>query len=172
MGAFDDIADQVNRLEPDTRWRGLGDIIRHFYLVKLRDDANYDVLAFSTRINLENISGRDSVFHVRKTEFDHPAIASVVVDGQTCPFQLHEGYLDFNIPIPAGQARSVAIQYENHLPSPPVVSKKNRFAFIFSGWLRISETIPYTRTLLGVRSFIFTTTANKYPHMCLSGRSF
>ena len=126
MGAFDDVADQVNRLEPDTRWRGLGDIVRHFYLLKLRDDTNYDVLAFSKSINLENISGRDSVFYVRKTEFDHPAIASVVVDGQTCPFQLHDGYLDFNLPIAAGQARSVAIQYENHLSSPPVgIEKKS-----------------------------------------------
>jgi hypothetical protein len=124
MGAFDGVADRVNRLEPDTRWRGLGDIVRHFFLVKLRDDANYDVLAFSTSINLENISGRDSVFYVRKVEFGHPAVASVVVEGQTCPFQLHDGNLDFNLSIPAGHARSVAIQYENHLSLPPVSIEK------------------------------------------------
>jgi hypothetical protein len=117
--AFNNIADRVNRLEPDTRWLGLGDIVRHLYLVKLRDDSNYDVFAFSTSINLENTSGRDSVFYVRKTEVDHPAIAAVVVDGQALPFQLHDGYLDFNLPIPAGQARSVTIQYEKGLSAPP-----------------------------------------------------
>jgi hypothetical protein len=120
MDAFDDVADRVNRLEPDTLWRGLGDIVRHLYLVKLRDDANYDVLAFSTIINLENTSSRDSVFYVRKMEVDHPPIASVVVDGQAQPFELRDGYLDFNLLIPAGQARSITIQYENRFSSPPL----------------------------------------------------
>jgi hypothetical protein len=120
MDAFDGVADQVNKLEPDTRWRGLGDIVKHFYLVKRRDDSNYDVLAFSTSIDLENISGRDSVFYVSKKEVDHASITSVDIEGQTCPFQLHDSYLDFSIPIPAGQARHVVIHYENHLPSSPV----------------------------------------------------
>jgi hypothetical protein len=124
MGAFDDVADRVNGLEPDTRWRGLGDIVRHFYLVKLRDASSYDVLAFSASIDLENTSGRDSVFHVRKMEGDHPAIASVVVDGRAWPFQLDDGYLHFDLPIPAGRASAVTIQYQNQSPLPPVGIEK------------------------------------------------
>ena len=131
MAAFDDVADRVNSLEPDTRWRGLGDIVRHLYLVKLRDDFNFDVLALSANINLENISGRDSVFYVSKMEGDHPAIASVTVDGQAYPFQLHGDHLDFNLPIPAGQARSVTIQYENHLSLPPVDVEKRSVRVYF-----------------------------------------
>ena len=127
MGAFDDVADRVNKLAPDTRWRGLGDIVKHFYLVKERDDSHYDVLAFSAIINLENTSGRDSVFHVRKREGDHAAIASVNVEGQTCPFQLHDGYLDFSMLIPAGHARSVSIRYENKLPLSDVSIEKKSF---------------------------------------------
>lgn len=112
IGAFDNIADQVNRLEPHTLWRGLGEIVRHYYLVKLRDDSNYDVLALSGTLNLENRTGRDALFYVRKMESSNPAIESVNVDGQSWPFQLRGGYLEFRLPIPSGQARGIAVHYE------------------------------------------------------------
>jgi hypothetical protein len=124
IGDFDNVADRVNELEPDTRWRGLGEIVRHFYLVKLRDDSSYDVLTFSSSINLENTSGRDSVFYVRKMEVDHPAIASVVVDGQALPFQIDDDCLHFNLSIPAGHASAVTIQYQNHSSLPPAGIEK------------------------------------------------
>lgn len=131
MGAFDEVADQVNSLEPDTRWRGLGDIVRHFYLVKLRDDSNYDVLASSGSIALENGTGRQSVFYVKKMEVDHPAVTSVVADGQALPFQLHDGYLDFQLPIAAGQVRGITIQYENHVSLLPVGVEKTSLRVYF-----------------------------------------
>ena len=71
--AFDGMADEVNRLQPDTRWRSVGDIVKHLYLVRLRDDSNYDVLAFSSSLDLNNTSGRNSVFYVQKQESDSPA---------------------------------------------------------------------------------------------------
>ena len=65
IGAFDRVADEVNHIEPDTRWRSLGDMAKHLYMVRLRDDANYDVLAFSSTL--------DSGEHVEtKFNFLHP----------------------------------------------------------------------------------------------------
>ena len=46
IGAFDDVADEANKVEPDTEWRSLGDIVRHLYLVKLRDDSITTYLRF------------------------------------------------------------------------------------------------------------------------------
>jgi hypothetical protein len=116
IGAFDGVADAVNRLEPDTRWRSVGDIARHLYLVKLREDSHsYDLLAFSGNLDLTNPSHADSTFYVTKEETGRPAIASVSVDGRSCPYRLHEGRLDFSVAVPAGKARSVVIQYENDL---------------------------------------------------------
>jgi hypothetical protein len=125
MNAFNIVADQVNQLEPDTRWRGLGEIARHLYLVKLRDDQSYDVLAFSSNFILENAAGADSLFHVTKEEPGQPAITSVRVDGRSFPYQLHAGRLDFNILVPAGQARSVVVDYRNNLALASIGTSKN-----------------------------------------------
>jgi hypothetical protein len=125
MNAFNVVADQVNQLEPDTRWRSLGEIVRHLYLVKLRDDRGYDVLPFSSNFTLENTAGADSLFHVSKEETAHPAITSISVDGRSCPYQLHAGRLEFNVLVPAGQARSVVIDYKNDLALGSVDTSKN-----------------------------------------------
>ncbi len=111
MNAFDRVADQVNRIQPDTRWRGLGDIVKHCFLVKKRDPAAHDVLAFANTIELENNSPQYSTFYVKKMENDPAAVRSITVDRQACPFALRDGYLEFKVPIPAGQVRSVAVQY-------------------------------------------------------------
>ena len=131
IDAFDGVADQVNRLEPDTRWLSVGEIVRHLYLVKLRDDTDYDVLTFSSEVRIDNVSGRDSIFHVRKQEDGQVALGSVSVDGQNYPYRLDGGYLDLAIPIPAGQARSVVIRYKNDLnPAAIDISKHSTRVYL------------------------------------------
>lgn len=115
IDAFDGVADEVNKLEPGTQWRSLGDIVRYLYVLRLRDDSNYDVLAFSSSICLNNSSGRDSIFYVRKQEIGGQAINSVLVDGQHSHYGLQDGYLYVRISVPRGNTRCVAIQYENDL---------------------------------------------------------
>lgn len=111
MNAFDRVADDVNGIEPDTRWRSLGEIVKHLFLVKLRDDSNYDLLAFSNNIDLDNISGRETVFYIKKQEPNPKALKSVEVDGQPVPYQVQNGYLSLNIHMPIGSSRNLAIQY-------------------------------------------------------------
>jgi hypothetical protein len=115
IDAFDAVADKVNKLEPDTQWRGLGDIVRHLYLVKLREDSNYDVLAFSNGITLDNTSGRDAIFYLQKREAGPQPIKSVSVEGQTYPYHLQDGYLTLSLTIPAGTSGHIDIQYQNNL---------------------------------------------------------
>jgi hypothetical protein len=94
--------------------------------MRRREDSNYDILALSANMTLENNSDRDVVFYVRKAEVDHSAISAVVVDGQVHPFKLHDGYLNLDLAIPAGQVRSVAVKYEEQLSSGSVsVEKKS-----------------------------------------------
>jgi hypothetical protein len=113
IDAFDSMADDVNRLEPNIRWRSVGDIVKHLYLVRLRDDSNYDVLSFSRSVDLDNTSGRGLVFYVKKPESGSQAITSVSVDGQHYPFQLEGGNLNLTVPVPAGGVRSIEIHYKN-----------------------------------------------------------
>ena len=113
IDAFDGLADEVNKLEPDTKWRNVGDIVKHQYLLRLREDSNYDVLALSSSFLLDNTFGRDLVFYVKRVESGSTPIVSARVYGQPLPFQLHEGYLDLSVSVPAGETRSMVIQYKN-----------------------------------------------------------
>jgi hypothetical protein len=125
INSFNGVADQVNRVEPETRWVSAGEIGRHLYLVKIRDDTDYDILSFSSDFRLDNISGRDSIFYVRKQEDGRAGIRSVRVDGQNYTYRLHDGYLDLSMPILAGKSRSVVIEYENDLNSTATDISKN-----------------------------------------------
>jgi hypothetical protein len=115
IGAFDGMADAVNKIEPDTRWRSAGDIVKHLYLIRLRDDSNYDVLAFSNNVELENTSEHDLVFDVKRPEFGSLPIASVSVDGRDYPFELRGGELSLSVPVRARATRNLVIQYKNDL---------------------------------------------------------
>jgi hypothetical protein len=111
---FDGVADEVNRLQPNTHWASLGEIAKHQYLVKLRADSGYDVLPFVGDFVVENLSGRDSMFYVQKPETD-AEIRSVTIDGKDHPFQLRDHFLNLDLSIPAGESRTVLVQYENDL---------------------------------------------------------
>ena len=124
-GAFDAEADYVNRLQPDTRWRSLGEIVRHLYVMKLRDDNNYDVLSFTGTISLENVFKRHTLFYVRKEESERPAM--VRIDGQAWPYSLHDGYLETQIPVESGKARILSITYRNAQRSPTIGIEKRSF---------------------------------------------
>ena len=124
MDAFNDIADEVNKSETDTEWRSAGDIVEHLYLVKLREDGNYDVLSFANRLRLENTSGRGVVFNVRKAESDSANIASVNVEGRDQPFLVRDGYLELSLSVPPGEGRSVSIRYKNDLDLASVSTAK------------------------------------------------
>jgi len=131
IGAFDGLADDVNRIEPDTRWRSLGDVAKHLYLVRLREDTNYDVLAFSGTLDLENTSRGNSVFYIQKPESDSSTIASVSVEDRPVPFQLNDGYLDLSVAIPAGESRRVLIRYKNDLDLASVdISKSSTRVYL------------------------------------------
>jgi hypothetical protein len=125
MGAFNHVADEVNNLEPATEWRSLGEIVRHLYLVKLRGDSDYDVLAFSNNVCLENTVGRNSNFYIQKPETGTQIIDSVTVDGRVQPYSLQENQISLVVAIPLGGTRCVAIRYVNDLQSSSTDSSHN-----------------------------------------------
>jgi hypothetical protein len=131
IDAFDGLADEVNRLEPDTKWRNVGDIVKHQYLLRLRKDSNYDVLALSSSLLLDNTFGRDLVFYVKRLEAGSTPIVSASVDGRPLPFQLNEGYLDLRVPVPAGQTRSIVIQYQSSQNFASIsISKSSAYVYV------------------------------------------
>lgn len=114
MSAFNKMADTVNRLQPDTQWKGLGYIAHHLYLEKMRDDGNFDVRAYSGTIDLFNKHKRDAVFYVEKDE-DFIQPLTVLVDGKPYPFERSGKQLRLRLPIQDGGSKEIAIRYSNDL---------------------------------------------------------
>jgi hypothetical protein len=127
IGAFNGVVDEINKIEADTQWRSVGDIVRHLYLVKLREDSNYDVLAFSNNVCLDNVVGRNATFYVRRQVSSTPAIKSVTVDGEPYSYKLEDGYFNASVPVASGGSRCVAIEYENDLHLASIIISKNSF---------------------------------------------
>lgn len=148
--AFDAVADGVNKVEPNIQWRSLGDIVRHLYRVKLRDDCNYDVLAFSNSVTVENTSDRDSVFYLRKLEAGPQAVRSAVVDGQPYPYDLQNGYLTLNIAIPKNASRVVNIEYENDLELASVDASPDSYAVWALRWSSDFRDIYLAKSKIGL----------------------
>jgi hypothetical protein len=115
IDAFDTTADEINKSEPSTEWRSVGTIANHLYLVRLREDSNYDALALSSGLRLENVFGRDVVFYVEKREVGPAVIKSVTVGGSPHSFRLHDESLEVVVPVSKGGSRDLEIQYQNDL---------------------------------------------------------
>jgi hypothetical protein len=104
---------------------------KHLYLVRLRDDANYDVLALSGSLDLENASGQNSLFYIQKLQSDSSAIASVSVEDLPVPFHFEGGSIHLSVAIPAGETRRVLIHYKNDLDLTSVgISKSSPRVYV------------------------------------------
>jgi hypothetical protein len=115
IDAFDQVADEVNRLEPDTEWRNPGNIAAHLYLLRLSDEGGYEVLTFSSSARLENDSANEQTYHIEKREPDASMIQAVTLDGRPTFYKVQNGFLNCNVVIPAGQNRNLLITYKNDL---------------------------------------------------------
>jgi hypothetical protein len=138
IDAFNDIADNVNRIRPDTRWASLGEIARHLYLLRKRDDGALDVEMLSSEADLTNAADEPKLFHVRRPENDPAAVETLTVDGVARPFDRSVNELSLTVAVPPGATRKVRIFYRNDLN----VSRENT-----------EKTELYVRFLRGASDF-------------------
>jgi hypothetical protein len=115
IDAFNETADLINEIEPDVVWQSLGHICQHLYLEKLRDDGNYDVLAFSSNFILINTHHHDVTYFVQKEESFSFPIRQVTVDDQQYSYKKSEKDLMLEVCLPAGESRHIVVEYENSL---------------------------------------------------------
>jgi hypothetical protein len=111
---FDSVAETVNKLQPDTLWRGLGFIAEHSYLERLRADGDYDIKAFSSSLQLENVHNKDAMFFIDKDEdFRFPLI--LLVDGKPYAYERKGDHVRFEVPVKAGRSRAITIEYQDNV---------------------------------------------------------
>lgn len=125
IGVFNETAEIVNRIQCDIIWQSLGYICQHLYLEKLRDNGQYDVLAFTSNFVLENTHQRDLTYFVQKEESFSFPIKQVTVDERPYLYEKSDKGLLLEIFIPAGESRHVFIEYENDLSISSIDISKN-----------------------------------------------
>ena len=152
-GAFDDTARLVNRIQPETIWTSLGEVARHFYLLRRRDDENYDVKAFSSELSLRNPGSHDATFFVEKDGPCSTPISSVTVDGRPYPYDCSNGKLSFKVMVQAAQSSEAVISYQNDLSTASINVSKPSFRINALRRLSDFRDMTLSRYSLG-RNFI------------------
>jgi hypothetical protein len=168
IGAFDSVADEVNRLEPDTRWRSLGDIAAHLYLLRLNGDNGYDVLTFSSDVRLENTSTSAQVYHIVKREPDASIVQTVTVDGRPAPFNAQSGFLNCDITVPAGQTRNMLVTYNNDLDLASINIRRTSLRVYFLREASDFRDIWFSRFGLGQAAIAYYYDHNETPTRVLT----
>jgi hypothetical protein len=153
LEAFNKTAKAVHDIQPNVLWHSLGYILRHLYLKKLRDDGNYDILAFTSDFLIENTHERDVTFFVQKEESFVPPIKQLTVDGQPYPYDRQGNHLILKITIPPRASRQVVIEYENELNIAAIDISKNQWRVNLLRRLSDFRDMILSRNMLG-HSFI------------------
>jgi hypothetical protein len=156
---FDSIADEVNRIEPATEWRGLGYIAERLYVERSRDDGNYDVKAFSSTLQLENGHRVDAVFYVEKDE-DFGTPLKLIVDGQEYPYARERDHMRFKVPVGAGMSRHVTIRYQEDMDLSTVDTSRSSLRVAILRYLSEFRDNVVSRSRMG-RKFIRTYTGHE-----------
>jgi hypothetical protein len=148
IGAFDSIADQVNRIEPETRWASLGEIMRHLYLIRLRADNNYDVWAFSNDFLLSNNCSCPLLFYVT-AQGDQARVASLTIDGKAHSIDTLEGYASFVVRVEPQQVSHIVIEEHNDLDLGHVDTAKGNIEVVIRRKLSDLRDITLSRSPIG-----------------------
>ncbi len=151
IGAFDPIADGINRLQPAVQWRGLGYIARHLYVLRLRPDNDFDVRATSANLVLDNPTDRRVVFHVLRPEDGAVPLRSVKVDGHPVPYQVLREELRFDVALEPRQSREAVISFGNELNLASVDISKSSLLVAFDRRLSDFRDLYLSRSILGRR---------------------
>jgi hypothetical protein len=125
IDSFDKYANTVNRIRTDVHWSGLGEIARHLYYERIRDDGDIDVLSFSNEIALENDGKRKRIYHIRKESFNNYPIMGVFVDGRPFDSKIIDNVIMLSLEILPRESRGIRIEYKNDYDPAKVDISKN-----------------------------------------------
>jgi hypothetical protein len=127
---FNGNADLVNRVQPDTRWTSLGEIVRHSHPIRRRGDGGFDVRMLSREMDLVNPTGEDREFFIQQEGEPSADTGLLTVDGSPAAFERAADVSILRVRIPGRQVRRLRVAYPNALAvSPEDISKRNVHAY-------------------------------------------
>ena len=115
IDAFNQTAGITNGIQPHVIWQGLGYIMQHYYLEKLRSDGNYDIEVYSNDVIIENNHNRDVKYYIKKRETLNLPIQEVSVDDRPQSYTASDDNIRIVIPFKKNGVKHIKIKYENNL---------------------------------------------------------
>lgn len=111
VDAFDIVADQMNSLQGDLEWDGLGYILKHLYLEKVNDDGSMDIRMYSSQVILNNDASSELTYHILKPEISPSSFITLTINDRRVPFQIKNNLLTFDVRISAGTSINILVHY-------------------------------------------------------------
>ena len=168
IGAFDAEVDALNKMQPDTLWRSLGEIVRHLYVVKLREDGGYDVRAFTATCDLENTTAREATFHFISQVTTQPK--AVTVGGEPWHYKILQNTLLMEIPIAPGAMKTVVIRYGNRTKEPASIVSESSIRDTFLRTASDFRDLVLGQTAIGRRLIrLYYDDRRNFALVCLLG---
>jgi hypothetical protein len=147
IDAFNKTAAIVNRLQPNIKWAGLGDIARHLYLQrKLKEDI-YEIQMLSSSIQLENKKTFPVTYQLKKAETTLPQV--VKNNGQPLEYIHENNELLMTIVLQPRQTTQIDITYPNDLNVKEEDVSKPHFNINFLRWISDFRDITFSGNFIG-----------------------
>ncbi|MGZ5551758.1 MAG: hypothetical protein ACXWE7_13325, partial [Nitrososphaeraceae archaeon] len=116
MGRFNPIAGFINKLQPDVKWGSLGYIVKNYYLEKLREDGNHEILMYTNELSITNNSNDSLKYFIKKKELPlYSKGLQVFVDGRPISYRYDNKYITVEVMIPKQKAREILVKYANEI---------------------------------------------------------
>ena len=115
IDCFNKVAKWMNSIEPELKWEGLGDISKHLYRQRLRNDSTYDILSYSSSITIENQRNRVVTYRISKPESFNLPIKDVMVEGKPYGFDTKPDTVVVLFSVPPNESHHLEITYSNSL---------------------------------------------------------
>jgi len=122
-----DFIDRLNSLPFPLVWRGLGDVVRHAYQQRLREDGTYQIRMWGGEILIPNPAAHTHHFVVEKRERTPEGIERVDVSGRPVAFHLDGGQMRFELEVGPKQAARIRIAYRDTFGAPPKAAWSAQF---------------------------------------------
>ncbi len=131
IDSFSSFAESINRLQPNIRWRSLGDVIDRSFWKKQTGVDTYEARVFAQRAVLEN--SEDSAIHFRVIKHS-PALHdayNVIVEEKPYPYEERDGEILLDLTVSAGDSVTVEYKPANEaVLNTPLVERDLRVALL------------------------------------------
>lgn len=122
----------LHKIEPELRWPPLSLQLSQACMVRNRAYDLREVHFFTKKFQLKNELATKCHFSLKKHEPNRSTVESVLVDGETVPFEFKDNFIQFEVESAAGQTREIEIRDFCELRSPfrePGISYSARVFF-------------------------------------------